>query len=1588
MKKVLRWVGIAALTPILLFTILAALLYCPPVQNWAVQQVAAIASEKTGMEITVGHVNLEFPLDLGIDGFRAIKPGDTHPEQKDTLADVGHLVADVQLWPLLQKRVVVNELSLHDARINTDGLISDLQISGELGELWLSSHGIDLDGETVEVNGARLADGRINIALSDTAAVDTTKSDVRWKIMADSLTISQTAVSVRMPGDTLQVGGWLGRAVARGADIDLGRQTYKVASLDWHDGRLSYDDRSAPVRKGPDPREREGLDLGHLALTDIRLGIDRISYTPEGLQLNVRQTHLREKCGIEVTELAGGLKMDSTFNRMQLVQVTLRTPDSNIATEADIDLRKEERLRVGASAGMSEKMKVRLMAQLGKQDLLRVYGDLPQKFMERFPNRPLTIRGSVDGNMQHLNITGIDINLATALDAKVNGTLSNVTDLSRLKADLTIAAKTKQLNFMTALIDPKMSGTYRIPDGISLNGRLTADGTSYGADMTASEAGGSIRLKGHAQIPLDAKGRLATQRMSYDADISIDRIDVHHYLPKDSIYTLSADISAKGYGTDLLSSSSRLDANALIRQLKYGYMNLDRLTATATLKNGRGQASITGKNALIEGQIGADLLLSSKRIEGTIDTDLDKADLYQLRLAERQLTIGMRGSLKVSSDLKQTHYLSGLMDDVYVRDSTKTYAPGKLGVLLKTTPDTTYVRAQSGDFILKIDGSGGYKQLLAQTSLLADSVAAKFEQKVIDQPAIKRLLPTLRLHLESKRQNPVANLLRAMGIDFKEMEIDLDTSPLTGINGRSHIYSLVYDSTRIDTVRLNLAQKGERLTYNGQIRNNRKNPQFVFNALVDGHFHEHGALAGLRYYDDKDRMGVRIGATAEMESEGLRLHLMPERPTIGYKEFSLNKDNYIFFRTPTSKTNAGMGRIQAKIDLIADDKAGLKIYTENQDSTMLQDLTLSLNRINLDELTSVLPYMPRITGYLNGDFHILQDQQERFSVASDMGVQRMTYEGSPIGNISTELVYLQKEGDAHAIEARLMLDEEEFGLLSGTYYNKGEGNIDARFDMTRLPLSLVNGFIPDQIIGLEGYGKGSLSVKGTTRHPLVDGEVYVDSAYLVSIPYGVRMRFDNDPLRVVGSHLLLENFGLYAHNDEPLNLMGDIDFSDTGHLAMDLRMRARNLQLINARQEQKSITFGKAFVNIFARMQGPLDMLKMRGRLDVLGSTDMTYMLLESPLSTDNRLDELVKFTDFSDSTKVVVTRPIPTGFEADLTISVSQGAHIVCNLNTGQTNYVDLMGGGDLRMKYGSDGINLTGRYTLNSGQMKYSLPVIPLKTFTIKDGSYVEFAGDATNPKLNITATERTKATVNNESGASRSVAFDCGVVITKTLNDMGLQFIIDAPEDNDISGELATMTVEERGKVAVTMLTTGMYLANGNTNNFTMNSALSSFLQSEINNIAGSALKTLDLSVGIDNATDATGNMYTDYSFKFAKRFFNNRLKIELGGKVSSGANEALGQKQSFFDNINMEYRLNQNATQNVKLFYQQNVYDWLDGYTNAYGVGFIWRRKAQNFWDILRFWKSDQQPMMLQPRTMQPAMRRDTTANDSTRKEATR
>lgn len=519
--------------------------------------------------------------------------------------------------------------------------------------------------------------------------------------------------------------------------------------------------------------------------------------------------------------------------------------------------------------------------------------------------------------------------------------------------------------------------------------------------------------------------------------------------------------------------------------------------------------------------------------------------------------------------------------------------------------------------------------------------------------------------------------------------------------------------------------------------------------------------------------------------------------------------------------------------------------------------------------------------------------------------------------------------------------------------------------MDHFPLNYVNGFVPNQIVGLQGNGEGSLTVKGPLKNLDINGEVYLDSAYLVSVPYGLKMRFANDPVLIKDSKIQFENFEMFSSNGSPLTLSGSLDFSNLDNMQLNTQINAKNFQIIDAKKNARSEVYGKAFVDFMGELTGPVNNLQLAGKLDVLGTTDMTYVVRDGTLASDNELNELVRFTNFNDSVVHVVRRPDITGFSMRLAVDIDEQAHIVCALDPQQSNYLDLVGGGSLLLNYDpTNGATLRGRYTINDGQMKYSMPVIPLRTFTIKEGSYLEFSGDPMQPKLHITATEAVRTSVTTTSGTSRIVDFNCGVKLRKQFPKPSVEFIIDAPDDQEMQSILNTKSTEERSKLAVTMLASGMYFdGEGSASvNTAMNGALASFLQTQVNAITGKALNSmgLDLSANMESTADVNGNLHTDYTFRFSKRFWDNRLRIILGGRVSTGSTFS-EENGAYFDNFSMEYRLNQKETKYFKLYYEREAYDWLEGNLSEFGAGILWRRKLRHFKDIFR--SKDDGPLVI-------------------------
>ena len=172
--------------------------------------------------------------------------------------------------------------------------------------------------------------------------------------------------------------------------------------------------------------------------------------------------------------------------------------------------------------------------------------------------------------------------------------------------------------------------------------------------------------------------------------------------------------------------------------------------------------------------------------------------------------------------------------------------------------------------------------------------------------------------------------------------------------------------------------------------------------------------------DLKGRKIISLGSVAEMEKEGIRLSFAKQKQIIGYKDFTVNDDNYVFLSKDM--------RVSADMVLRADDGTGMQIYTDDNNLEALQDVTFSLHRIDLGAILPAIPYMPKVSGIMDGDFHVIQTAND-LSVSSSVEFQKLIYEDCPVGNISSEFVYIPMENGTHHIDGILIKDGLEVGSL-------------------------------------------------------------------------------------------------------------------------------------------------------------------------------------------------------------------------------------------------------------------------------------------------------------------------------------------------------------------------------------------------------------------------------------------------------------------------------------------------------------------------------------------------------------------------------
>ena len=1479
-----------------------------------------------GWTIQVKKVRIDFPLDVQISDLLAVD------SIGNTIASVNRLQTAISLSDIFGAQVLVDSLALEQAHVSLADLIPSMRLQGDVGRFALLHGQVDLLSSRVHVSSLELQSTDVNMALFDSAPDTTTSSSapLNWAITVDSLVIDSSAYALDMPDMPLGMQVTIPHGRLYGGDMFLYTNEYKVDSLAISGAAYTMHlDSLAPNPKGFDPM--------HIALKQVEIYADSIYNQLLTNRVNIHQIAFVERSGLQVDQFSAHYAMDST--EMHANEVQLLTPYSDLHATIDLPMSLFDSIPSGD-------LLAQLQFQFAKQDIAYFIEPYFEPYTTVFPNKPTQGVIDIKGSAQDIQIDQLQLSIPKILHVDGNGQIASPFDVEKAQGKVDFQVALENLNFIKAFLPDSVARDLQIPPQMKLELDVLADKGVYDAHAHLIQDQSTLDISAHYGLKTD----------TFDVDFAIQQLNIKKIMPSLPIHSLTATLQAQGRGTDPYNPKFLLSTDLKVGRLVLDRYDLTDINLNAALHKQLYTINLDADNPYVQFDLSANGLFQKDSISSQLQAQFASIDFDKLALTSIPLDLAMNLDLEFASDLKQQYAAKLQLDQIVITDEKKKNTMKAIRFDSKINQTQAQLALASGDFSTQVAFEAGFDQILSSFDNFSQTLTQQLNKMQFDYQQLSEILPVFNVQIDAERQNAVSAFLRLNGIGLNQFSLALDNTADNGFSLDTQIEDLQVDTFTIHAIQFDMLQDSSRINYSLHAIKQAPQQNKAFDMLLSGYLQGQDLYLQAKHRDGANKVGLDVGLLAQVSLDDVRLHFQSIDPIILFQPLRVNEDNYVAYRWDR--------QIQADLEVTGKDDFIVSLHStdtlQTNDQTRLdviiQDFKLAL-------ISNVLPSVPAFSGLFQTKMQVAL-APDSMAVLGSVALDSLVYNKRLLGDIQAPLTYQSMRGRGHYLTSHLNLNKAKVLDVLVDYQPKRSDSIQAKVSFLSLPLKLADPFIPDAMATLSGYANGMVEVVGPITKPIIQGDVALDSASVLIAAANARYYFDEKPLIFKNNSLLFDQYELRAFNENPLVVDGDVDFSNFDEIMADLSVNGLGVELLDVkRRKSGQMVYGVLKMDVATTVSGPVNLLKVRGNIALLGETKVNYVLLDSPVSANNRVDDLVAFTSFADSTQYVKqfeSKPLVlSGIDMLLTINIAQQALFGIDLAPKGDDRVELVGGGDLAFRLSSLGeMDLTGRYNLTGGFVNYSLPVLPVaKKFTIRTGSYVEWSGNPMDPFLYLVAYESIRSSVTEEGKGTRVVTFEPMIVIKNSLDDLSLTFDMEVPDDLTIQDQLAQMTAEERSRDAIKMLITQQYDAPGVSSKMNSSNAINSFIQKEINQFAGSMLKGVDLSVGIDSydeyGREGGGAKRTDYSFRFSKTLFNDRFRIIIGASVSSGEEVSKEDNQAFIDDIALEYMLDSGGNRLIKLFHQQDFEGVLEGDIIKTGVGIVLKRKVDRLGHLFRF-----------------------------------
>lgn len=1193
-----------------------------------------------------------------------------------------------------------------------------------------------------------------------TASVPTDTTATAFQLQLGRIRLENSRLDYRNAVNAFYTNLQLGRLAANVKTFDLVNRNINVDQLSLDSTNFQYDDDKQP-------RQKTGMDYGHLKISGLTLYGNKLRYNKDSISGTLTKGQMKEQSGFQLDQLQTSFLY--TDKQAILKDLVLRTPGTLLQRNA--------RISYSSLTGMTKDPAHTLLdvdlshSKIQVKDILIFVPSLAAQPVFAHPADTWNINTRIKGSLASMRVETLQFSGIQDFNIDLSGVIAYPADVNRIAADLDIKNISGSQKGLIALL-PKntLPSNIAIPAHFSMKGKINGGMQDLIPDLVLNTSSGNLVLKGYIRQYKDPA------KATYDLALQTQALDLGYILKDTADWgPVTATFTAKGQGLDIPHANTALNghiSSALIKKYNYKDLQFDGSIANRQF---RMQANID--NEAIRFDLRATGDLKNKFPALKVDWQIDTLDLHALHLAKD--TLQFKGVINGGFASTNPDSLDGELKlaKLIVVQGGQRLTTDSMELLAKRIDDQQDIQFHSE--MADLDWRGKYKltelpQALEQTinryyriDGFRDTAFTaqdwQMQLRVRMSPLVLALMPSLkgtdsinaRMVFSSSRNDlrmavrapkiqygsqtlqqvtfqtstgaftPIAEFASAAAPDSRDSTTATRAPGDSAAAARASRDSVTGAPTDSSAARFpNAATTKDSATHIAAM-SARPTPTDSSATPVDtssGHGLNYrldiagvsgGSLVlhktSLRGWLADNKLFTGLLVKDSKGKDYYRLAGQLDKLTDGLK-FILNPDSLLLNHEPWQVSSDNFILYDSAgivVNHFTITNKGESLEINSQPPAPTSPIDVSFTNFRLSTLTRFANQDSLLVdGTMNGKAQV-QHIMTTPVFTSDLQITGLSYRKDSVGDLSIKI----NNEKANAFSADILLKGRQNDVnVKGEYYS-GEGRMDLKLDLRQLNLASIKPFTADQVKDIKGFLKGSLAITGTMDKPGIEGNLHFDSATITPVMTGEPLKLSNDNIEFDKDGFNFSEFSFRDSANNKATIDGNIYTSDYRDYDVDVTFNASNFRVVNAPQTRNQLFYGRLNMDAAFSVTGnPVDNLKADGGVRVNKRTDFVFVLPEENPEVVDRLG-VVRFIDKNSPGDTLVDRQAKLMAAKQATI---KGMDISLNIETDSnaifTMIVDERNGDALSVRGRSNlafGIDKSGKTDLTGG-------------FEVESGSY----------------------------------------------------------------------------------------------------------------------------------------------------------------------------------------------------------------------------------------------------------------------------